>query len=288
MCGNRNTTGSAVLWPCLVRLFLFMTTSRLIAAWITAVIRGDFEEIVIVKWYLSLADVEVGRYSQALSRLRSIPQTDRDFVGATFRFWFDWSLRDFARFGIPDQPHIEPYGANTPPNAAAIAWDEVSKLSSERLTDTISRPERERRLSTLSVAVQGRQEGELRLRVLIENALPIAWAQSRRQLLLEEATSLERLGAQSRDWLIRDYARLIRVALRDESLSSHSVRLLLASPSFFVRAVVLSGVDGLLRPPLQAFLRRLMANRCMHRGMLRERSLLAGEVPFNWDVLQFL
>ena len=30
MCGNRNTTGSAVLWPCLVRLFLFMTTSQLI------------------------------------------------------------------------------------------------------------------------------------------------------------------------------------------------------------------------------------------------------------------
>src|SRR5215475_8215736 len=29
MCGNRNTTGSAVLWPCLVRLFLFMTTSQL-------------------------------------------------------------------------------------------------------------------------------------------------------------------------------------------------------------------------------------------------------------------
>jgi hypothetical protein len=29
MCGNRNTTGSAVLWPCLVRLFLFMTTSHL-------------------------------------------------------------------------------------------------------------------------------------------------------------------------------------------------------------------------------------------------------------------
>jgi hypothetical protein len=29
MCGNRNTTGSAVLWPCLVRLFLFMTTSHI-------------------------------------------------------------------------------------------------------------------------------------------------------------------------------------------------------------------------------------------------------------------
>src|SRR5215468_10974763 len=30
MCGNRNTTGSAALWRCLARLFLFMTTSRLV------------------------------------------------------------------------------------------------------------------------------------------------------------------------------------------------------------------------------------------------------------------
>ena len=29
MCGNRNTTGSAVLWPCQARLFLFMTTPQL-------------------------------------------------------------------------------------------------------------------------------------------------------------------------------------------------------------------------------------------------------------------
>src|SRR2546430_16063242 len=31
MCGNRDTTGSAVLWPCLARLFLFMTTPHLIS-----------------------------------------------------------------------------------------------------------------------------------------------------------------------------------------------------------------------------------------------------------------
>src|SRR5687767_9422486 len=29
MCGNGDTTGSAVLWPSLARLFLFMTTSQL-------------------------------------------------------------------------------------------------------------------------------------------------------------------------------------------------------------------------------------------------------------------
>jgi hypothetical protein len=29
MCGNGDTTGSAVLWPGLARLFLFMTTPQL-------------------------------------------------------------------------------------------------------------------------------------------------------------------------------------------------------------------------------------------------------------------
>jgi HigB_toxin, RelE-like toxic component of a toxin-antitoxin system len=32
MCGNRDTTRSAVLWRGLARLFVFMTTSRLIVA----------------------------------------------------------------------------------------------------------------------------------------------------------------------------------------------------------------------------------------------------------------
>jgi site-specific DNA recombinase len=38
MCGNGDTTGSAVLWPGLARLFLFMTTPRLIDAYQAGVI----------------------------------------------------------------------------------------------------------------------------------------------------------------------------------------------------------------------------------------------------------
>ncbi|MBU4556117.1 MAG: hypothetical protein KJ747_04535, partial [Actinobacteria bacterium] len=100
----------------------------LLAAW-----RGDFEEGVVVRWYQALSDVEIGMYDRAYGRLSAIPPTDLDFVGVTFRFWFDWLLREFDRLGIRGEPPIPKYGANLPPNPGASLLDDVSRLSTARL-----------------------------------------------------------------------------------------------------------------------------------------------------------